>query len=218
MLKQKVFLLSFHKTGTRSFHEFILSHGYSSIHYPRVFNGRNFEREIGPFKRNPAEVVKHLTPVIEAADAHSDVPWPGLYTELLARYPDAKFVLATRDPSSWEDSVAHHWSLDFLPRRLHNYEYCQYYPYIGERADQPISKFDTKLLVEALLEHQANVQRNVPSGQLFHFNLGDRGVGSRLAEFLGFEGQYEMMRTGNRSKSQLQRLTKRIKKRFFGQI
>ena len=212
---QKVFLISFHKAGTRSFHRFMCDHGYSSIHYPHVFEGRRFEEEIAPFRGDPAAVVQHLKPVIDAADAHSDVPWPGLYRELLHEYPRAKFVLGTRDPESWANSVAHHWSLNYLPRRLNNYEYCQYAPYLGSAADRPIDKSDKALLIKALLDHEAEARRSIAPEQLFVFKLGDKDTGPRLAEFLGFNHLHDMKRMGDRKKTQFQRLRRRLMKRLW---
>lgn len=213
-MKPKTFLISFHKLGTRSFNEFMQKHGFSTIHYPRNVNGRDFESEIEPFRDDPAMVVRYLAPVIEEADSHSDVPWPGLFPELMKAYPDARFVLGIRDPEEWADSVAHHWSLDYVGRNLGNYEYCQYRPYLGGRAKEPFTKSDRPILIKALMAHNAEATRLIPADRLFTYNLGEVGVGAHLGDFLGFKTSREMPHTGQQKKTQLQRLKTNLRKRF----
>jgi hypothetical protein len=130
-------------------------------------------------------------------------------------YPDAKFVINSRDPEGWANAVAHHWSLDYVSRRLSNFEYCQYRPYLGERARAVFKKADLPLLINALLAHHAEVLRTIPAERLFSFNLGEAGVGPRLAAFLGFQTDAEMPVVGRRKKTQLGRLKKNLRKRFW---
>ena len=49
-------------------------------------------------------------PEFRAAEILEDDPWwcPGFHRDLAARFPDAKFVLLTRDPDEWFDSLCHH--------------------------------------------------------------------------------------------------------------
>ncbi len=56
-----------------------------------------------------AHVTDVLAPVIDSYQAVADVPIPALYRALLARYPEAKFLLLHRDASDWVQSVR--WKL-----------------------------------------------------------------------------------------------------------
>jgi len=72
------------------------------------------------------EIIRVLSPIINAYDAHSDAPWPGLYRELATAYPKARFILIRRDPESWWESLARDWQIDWVARRLTAFEWVQY--------------------------------------------------------------------------------------------
>ena len=92
--EQKIFCIGFHKTGTTSMHRALNLLGYRvKSHYGQ----QN--------KRIGREWLYHAIPLLNGHDAFEDMPWPlnfKLWDEL---YPNAKFILTTRDPESWYRSV-----------------------------------------------------------------------------------------------------------------
>ena len=50
------------------------------------------------------------SPEFQRAEILEDDPWwcPGYYQLLATRFPDARFILLTRDPDDWFDSLCHH--------------------------------------------------------------------------------------------------------------
>jgi hypothetical protein len=50
------------------------------------------------------------SPEFQRAEILEDDPWwaPGLYRVLAERFPRARFLLLTRDPDAWFDSLCHH--------------------------------------------------------------------------------------------------------------
>jgi hypothetical protein len=97
-MKQKVFVIGFHKTGTTSLALALRTLGYSVTGPNRVHDA-----DIG---KNTFEKVK---PLIEKYDAFQDNPWPLLYKELDKAYPHSKFILTLRDTESWYQSISAHF-------------------------------------------------------------------------------------------------------------
>ena len=94
----KVFCLGFQKTGTTS-----LQYALSLIGY----------RVAGIIDANPhgspealhAEALR----LLPQFDAFADNPWPLYFQEFDTMFPDAKFILTTRDPDEWYASVCKHF-------------------------------------------------------------------------------------------------------------
>lgn len=105
-VKEKVFVVGFHKTGTTS-----LTKALRMLDY----------KVIGP---NP-----HLVPAYEAQDmetlmefvqhfdAFQDYPWFMLYEALYRQYPNGKFILSERDPDRWLRSIQNHFGHEITPMR-----------------------------------------------------------------------------------------------------
>ena len=96
-MKQKIFGIGFHKTGTTSLAAALRMLGY---------------RVTGPNGvRDPDISSKALDMAFELAeqyDAFQDNPWPLLYKEMDKRYPGSKFILTLRRPETWiKSQVAH---------------------------------------------------------------------------------------------------------------
>lgn len=94
----KVFGIGMNKTGTTTLGECLSRLG---------FQHHSFDLEL-----TRAVDEGNLTPVFQVADEYDsfeDWPWPLIYEELDARYPDAKFILTTRkDNATWIDSLKRH--------------------------------------------------------------------------------------------------------------
>jgi hypothetical protein len=214
-LNPKYFCISFHKTGTRSIHEFMLAAGLTAIHHPKDVNGVDWQRKLIPMRNSPGLIVEALRPVIDAASVHADVPWAGIYGEIAAAYPDAKFILVKRDPSEWFKSISHHWSLDLLKHRMTPFEYIQYVPYFGTETGRLFGPRDRDLFIHAFITHERKVQERLPAERLLVFNLGQENSAQKLATFAGFSAIPAYPRIGiGKRKTSLQRLPKNILLRY----
>jgi hypothetical protein len=105
----KVFGIGFQKTGTSSLDEAFRVLGYRTD--KGVFINAPAKRSsifIEPPLTN-AKVLAHVRPIAQEKEAFSDNPWPLLYRELDAQFPDSKFVLTVRDPEAWIASLRRHY-------------------------------------------------------------------------------------------------------------
>lgn len=111
-MKQKVFVIGFHKTGTTSL-EYALEHlGY------RVYGGG---KNLMKFE-NTEGLKSYIKKKLENWDAVQDMPWPLFYKELYELYPDSNFILTSRDTTIWIKSVVRFFaSIRFpLHRKIYN--------------------------------------------------------------------------------------------------
>jgi sulfotransferase family protein len=105
-LTPKVFGIGFHKTGTTSLALALKQLGYS-VTGPNGVNDPNISQ-------NAHLMVREL---VEKFDAFQDNPWPILFKELDAWYPNSKFVLTLREPESWIRSQVKHFGTRVTPMR-----------------------------------------------------------------------------------------------------
>jgi hypothetical protein len=132
-------------------------------------------------------VTRVLAPILDCYDAVADVPMPVLYRQLLARYPEAKFLLLHRHAFEWLRSVR--WKLrlgEFQP-----YVRTVYWTYFDRRPRRVEELSDADLLWMHG-QHLADVLaffRRAGPGRLGVFDLHARDTGPRIAAFLGIESQ-----------------------------
>jgi len=178
----KVFNLSLHRSGTQSFRAFMHWHGFKAVHWP----GWDFEaRCAGAVARLETGVVwSSLQEVLLESDVFCDLPYPFVYREALAAYPDAKFLLILRDVSQWRASVRRHIGC----RPLTNYEKFQFWSNLDRRFDF-ISEYTDADLASIYLGHLAKVTTFMleKRGSFRVFWLDDRQLGRHCADYLGFE-------------------------------
>ena len=90
MKRQKVFGVGFHKTGTKSLGSALETLGY---------------RTCGPmWTKEPAigdTVLERARSLVPKYDAFQDNPWPLLFREMDADFPDSKFVLTICPSDEW---------------------------------------------------------------------------------------------------------------------
>ena len=111
-MKQKVFCIGFHKTGTKSIGRALQTLGY------RV-TGPN-----GVKDKNIAENVYDLAyKLVEEYDAFQDNPWPILFKALDQKYPNSKFIYTYREPNDWMESQIKHFGTKETPMRKWIYGY-----------------------------------------------------------------------------------------------
>ena len=102
----KVFGIGFHKTGTTSLGTAFKELGFSvtgaqNVHSPDI-----------------AETYLEITcQLSHEYDAFQDNPWPLVYREMDAMWPDAKFVLTVREPEQWIQSQMKHFGATSTPMR-----------------------------------------------------------------------------------------------------
>lgn len=84
----KIFCIGLSKTGTNSLCEALRLLGFDIIHYP------------GP----------DFLDKIDDVDGVADLPACRFYKDLHIKYPDAKFILTSRDESSWLKSIEKHYT------------------------------------------------------------------------------------------------------------
>ena len=191
----------------------MLAAGLTSIHHPKNVNGVDWQRKLIPLRNSPDLVLDALRPVIDAASVHADVPWAGLYPQIAAAYPEAKFILVRRDPLEWFKSISHHWSLDLLKHRMTPFEYIQYAPYFGIETGRLFSLRDRDLFIDAFTTHERLVQEHLPAERLLAFNLGQEDSAQKLAAFAGLSATAFPRVIGKRKTSR-QRLPKNILVRY----
>ncbi|MDO5759197.1 MAG: sulfotransferase [Rhodobacterales bacterium] len=105
-MARKIFGIGFHKTGTTSLGEALKILGYS-VTGPNWIN----HGDIGHTHLARCRALSH------DFDAFQDNPWPLVFREMDAMWPDAKFILTVRDPKKWIQSQTKHFSRDTTPMR-----------------------------------------------------------------------------------------------------
>lgn len=211
---RKYFCLSFHKSGTTSVRDYFRSLGVSCCHGPHRVGGIDYMHKVRPVMDEPERAVDVLTPVIAQFTAHGGVPYQGLYPVLAQRYPDARFILVTRDLDRWWASIDAHWSLGVLDHRMTPFEYIQYRPYLGA-GTRTVSRRDRERLIDAHRRHVEAVQRDLPPERLLVCRLEDADKAERFAAFLDLADVHPFphsKRTDTGRKGR--RLLKNIKLRF----
>jgi hypothetical protein len=94
----KVFGVGLNKTGTTTLGQCFKLLGYRHAPYDRTLLYRLHEGDPEP-----------AFAVADKFETFEDWPWPLMFKQLDARYPDAKFVLTERSsPQKWIDSLKNH--------------------------------------------------------------------------------------------------------------
>jgi hypothetical protein len=180
----KYFGISFHRTATRSLNEAMNSAGISSLHFPSQVDDVNYQRLVTKTWNQPALVLECLQPVLNAYDGHTDVPWPGLWREILTIMPQSRFIIVLRDPEKWWNSLCLHWRLKFVRRKLSIFERIQYARYIPNCARETFGIEHKKLFIDAYSKHIEEVRSQIPSDRLLVLDLLDTEKAARLDSFL----------------------------------
>lgn len=180
----KVFVISLHRTMTRSTDALLSMSGLRTVHWPKSFQGQDLQEAVKGQEGDLGAVYASLAPVLAHYDAFSDVPFPVLYPQLARDYPEAKFVLVHRDPRAWANSVREH----IQGRELKPFEKVQYWTYW----DQPIRNlrgvsegdlvrlyFDHLFAVSDFFEQRGELDR------ICFVGIEDPEIGPKICRFLG---------------------------------
>lgn len=109
----KVFCVGLSKTATTSLTAALKVLGLDAVHWYATRRAFRY-RDDGGIDIDWALFERH--------DAFADTPIPRIWPELDARYPDARFILTTRDPARWLKSFADQFAgggLDAFSAQLH---------------------------------------------------------------------------------------------------
>jgi hypothetical protein len=97
-LKQKVFGLGFHKTGTSTLASVLSKLGYKVCGQQNALAKNFINGDIQTF----VELAKNF-------DAFEDDPWHQLYKEMDKAFPNSKFILTDRNVNDWYKSCLNHF-------------------------------------------------------------------------------------------------------------
>jgi hypothetical protein len=181
--KEFVFVVSYHKCGTRSAHVLFQDLGYQGIHWPAYINcGIDYQEILRPMVADRDLCVRALIPLFVRYNLFSDVPFSGLYRELRTHFPRSRFVLIRRDDGSWWSSIARQWALANAPHVLDAFEAIQY----DLPAGTLVTTSEREMLIGRKRRHDEEVRRFFgDSDRLFVGDLADAGLGGKLARFVG---------------------------------
>ena len=102
----KIFCIGFQKTGTTSMGSALAFLGY---------------RVAGAFgMKDPViaqDVLTKACHIVPNYDAFEDNPWPIIFRDLDKLFPNSKFILTVREPSSWIESAVRHFGSKETPMR-----------------------------------------------------------------------------------------------------
>lgn len=212
-----IFNVSLHKVATRSTQALIEGFGHPGIHYPKYAGGLDLEDALERRGASRAEALEAILDSFPDRRLFSDVPIPGLYKEAAARFPAAKFILVTREPRYWWNSLYRHWQLRKGARTLDYFEYLQYSPY-GYPRDRPVTRRDRELFIDIFQRHEREVSALFAgSDKLLKLDLDRDRLEPEIARFLGATAYAPMpyVRTGNRQvTSKLGHLVYRLRSRL----
>ncbi|MCB0401992.1 MAG: hypothetical protein KDD41_07900 [Flavobacteriales bacterium] len=109
-MKQKVFGLGFHKTGTSTLATALHKLGYQVVGQQNAHAHELISGNVRFFKE-----------LAEKYDAFEDDPWHLLYKEMDQAFPGSKFILTDRDVDAWYKSCLNHFYEDTTPIRDYMY-------------------------------------------------------------------------------------------------
>lgn len=183
----KIFVLGLPKTGTNSisaavdsmgfevagygknvYHtklsRFLLKFNISLSHIPWYFTEKDFQNK----KKLLKKAIRHT----KHFDCFQDMPWPMFYKELENVYPDAKFILTSRNVDSWIKSQINHFG--------NHYNHLNYHFY-SEGA--PVG--NESLYMDKFESHnQAVINHFKDSRNFLHLKLEDTNKLETLENFL----------------------------------
>lgn len=179
----KCFVLSLHRTGTKSTAEHLEALGLSTAHFPSRHRGEDLQEKIRGRETDLGFVARTIEPVIAKRDAVMDVPIPVLYRELFEAYPQAKFILLHRPRAAWIASVRKSAG----GRELNPFEKVQYWHYLPDCPDSLDNVSDQALgvLMDKHISDVTNFFAACGPSRLGTFALGNIDCGASIARFLG---------------------------------
>lgn len=166
--KQKIFGIGFHKTGTKSLAAALSGFGYR-VHGPGLVKDTHACASM-------ANLQQAAWPLIDQFDAFQDNPWPVLWRELVAAFPDARFILTLRDEDAWFGSALRYFGEQQTPMRALIY---------GADAASPVG--NEQRYRDRFRQHNQDVQQYFAGRDNFiALDVSSPDAYDRLCEFLGY--------------------------------
>ncbi|KAG7044185.1 nad dependent epimerase [Colletotrichum scovillei] len=204
----KVILLSFGRNATLGFYYALKILGYKPYHQLEVFkNGVPHVRMMNDAVRASSQgigrpfTLEDFDKFLGDFDAITDIPaW--FLEDLVAAYPDAKFVLTERDPEAWRKSVAktfqplgEFWLSPmirlvglfdsytyYISKLTYSFVYVLYGGYLG-----PDKQKAQREAVKVYERHNTMVKKLIPADKLLVIKL-EEGLGwDKICPFLGHD-------------------------------
>ena len=190
--KEKIFCIGRNKTGTTSLEAALKEFGY------KMGDQQKAERLVKDYKNyNWKPIIKFC----ESADAFQDAPFSWPYTWLILHhyYPQAKFILTTRDEEEWYHSLTQFHSKLFSNGvtqpdkiQLQQAEY-NYKGFLWE-ANRAVYKtpesnpYNKEILLENYRAHNISILNYFKGKENFiHLKVSEKKAYKKLADFLGKE-------------------------------
>lgn len=163
----KIFCIGLSKTGTNSLTSALNILGYKAVHW-------HYTRKVFSYRDGSIKI--HYNKFLDY-DAFADTPIARIYPELDKRFPGSKFILTTRDESSWAKSFRSQFEngvSDEFEARLH----MDLYGTDG---------YDHDLCVAAFAKHTENVKKYFEGREddLLVINVTEGEGWEKLCKFLG---------------------------------
>lgn len=111
----RIFCISMQRTGTTSVGRFFFDFGFRWAGWPI---SESNQWSVACYNGNYEEIFSSSD--FKINNAFEDAPWfyPGFYKVLYHRFPNAKFILFTRDFDSWYQSMINHSGGDVIGRSV----------------------------------------------------------------------------------------------------
>jgi len=192
--RTKVFGIGFHKTGTSSLKSALVQLGF---------------RVTGPNNNHDPDIrntfLNHAKSISKKYDAFQDNPWPLVYREMDEMWPEAKFILTTRDPDSGISSLQRYFGRNETPMRELIY---------GQGRGSPIG--NETHYIETMEAHRSSVQTYFDGrpGKLLVFDIIGGAGWEPLCGFLGYPVPDFPFPHANNSSTVKQNWLKKFKRKF----
>lgn len=181
------FVLSMHRCATQSAHQFLVSAGYNAIHNPSGRSKLDFQHEWVGRESDLDFIFDNLMQKVSGRfNAVSDNPMAALHEQALRAFPDGKFILVTREPQEWVNSVREHIKdRAFVPA-----EKIQYWRYLSGKPEK-ITDISDADLIRAYDDHIAQTRDHFAKAgksdnlSIVDLDMSDEEIGQRLSAFLG---------------------------------
>lgn len=182
----KIFCVGFSKTGTTSMMEALEMLGYKSQHFDPLLERKLIARVghaaytisedyANGWPTHDSRVANSLRELLEptGVQAFGDMPYPLMFRELYAAYPDAYFILTKRDVSKWLRSAARHYKRGGTNVGIRALEFGS-------------DRFDFNF-ARSYIEHSLRVLKTIPCCQLLVFDAEKGDSWQKLTDFLAID-------------------------------
>jgi hypothetical protein len=167
------------RTGTLSFREALNILGFGPVYHFTDLREHNFREQPNWYEVHRGhDVAENFDAIFKGYRSACDYPTALYPAQLLAAYPDAKFVLSIRDPEKWHKSVtdtihmamAKFRKLRYVHPRVNRLFKWADDVFFGPNGYHPNFEQDG---VAQMLAHNAKVARVIPPHQLLVFDVRD---------------------------------------------